>query len=224
MELDLDLIDNSISYIIQIMCISKLNNNKLRKIKDFINSEQWKKIHDLPNSYDILNLFMSKYSKHNIITDNNLPLYNEKQFKLLTNEQKEFIHKVDKNKGSCLFKMKNLFSIYIGTELSFRRSPIINIIPNPEEYQERINQFLEENNITNEDELNQFLEDNGITQEDIDESIEIHINNATILIDEFIEKMGTFDKDKYTDQIDYIIEKIKNWNFKIDYDDFKINN
>jgi hypothetical protein len=182
MILDLDQIENDISKIIQNLSKAKLLNNKLIKIRKFIHSEIWKKLHDLPGGYDILNQFVSNHFKYNIIKSNEVILHGNKFYNLLNNKQKEFINKVDQNKDFNFYKYNNLITIYIGSinVLFSSNDETIDIT----EYQEEFQKFLINNDLT-EDHIDQYLDDIGITKEEFKYILESNIQDTYDAINKF---------------------------------------
>ncbi len=97
----------------------KLNDtNKLLLIQKFINSDNWKQLHDTPEGHDIAyNYFTEVFGTNKVAFYDNGKVTHDKDnlFPSLNEGQKKFISKVDKNKRKGLFRFGNVAVLYIGS-------------------------------------------------------------------------------------------------------------
>lgn len=97
--------------------------DNLDKVQDFVKSESWKKMHEKESGHDIAySYFKETFKGHKVLfydeksTKENKVTHDDTNFFCkLTEEQKTFIIKIDKNKKEGIFKCKNIFVMHIGS-------------------------------------------------------------------------------------------------------------
>lgn len=99
--------------------------NELKKFEEFVKSEEWKKIHDDPNGHSVAYSYMKTLFKgvRCLIYDNGVVTFDD--FNLISNisnKQKEYIDNIDKNKKAGIYKIRNLYIVYMGSTAVFSSS------------------------------------------------------------------------------------------------------
>lgn len=88
------------------------------KYEEFIASEEWKKMHNDHNAYELLYFYMNELFGHDrsLIYDCGKVIIDKSNlYKDLNKEQKKLLEKVDREKKDGVYKSGNFFVKYIGS-------------------------------------------------------------------------------------------------------------
>lgn len=93
----------------------------LKLAQKFINSDTWKAIEPTSSGHDVIYQYFTQIfdGRKVMITDKGIVTHDNKNlYSDLTNEEKDFINKVDSCKEYGIFKYGRLYAMYIGTTVT----------------------------------------------------------------------------------------------------------